>query len=247
LDLATQKPADAKARVDALSKAPDVKPAALLLAGRTYAAMRDLKAAEQLFRRVVSDDPTQLSAYAALGQIYAKQNRIPEALAEFDALAKRDPKPVTALTLSGMLMEGQGDKAGAQQRYERAVQLDPNAAVAANNLAWMYAQSGSRLDVALQHAQNAKRLLPNVPEVNDTLGYIYYKMDLAGLAVPLLETSVEKDPSNPEYHYHLGLAYERINNKVKARQSLSRALTLKLDVKAAEEARAVLETLDDEK
>jgi len=247
LDLATQKPADATARADALSKAPDAKPAALLLAGRTYAATGDLKAAEQLFRRVVSDDPTQLSAYAALGQLYAKQNRIPEALAEFDALAKRDPKPVMALTLSGMLMEGQGDKAGAQQRYERAVQLDPDAAVAANNLAWMYAQSGGSLDVALQHAQNAKRLLPNVPEVNDTLGYIYYKLDLAGLAVPLLETSVEKDPSNPEYHYHLGLAYERTNNKVKARKSLSRALTLKLDVKAAEEARAVLETLDDGK
>ena len=247
LDLATQKPADAKVRVGALSEAPGAKPAALMLAGRTYAATGDLKGAEQLFRRVVSDDPTQLSAYVALGQLYGKQNRIPEALAEFDALAKRDPKPVTALTLSGMLMEGQGDKAGAQKRYERAVQLDPNAAVAANNLAWMYAQSGGNLDVALRYAQNAKRLLPDMPEVNDTLGYIYYKMDLAGLAVPLLESSVEKDPSNPDYHYHLGLAYERTNNKVKARKSLGRALTLKLDVKAAEEARAVLETLDDGK
>jgi tetratricopeptide (TPR) repeat protein len=246
VDLVAQKPADARARVDALVK-PGAKPAALLLAGRTYAATGDVKTSEELFRRVVNEDPTQLSAYAALGQIYAKQHRIPEALTEFEALAKRDPKPVAALTLVGMLLEGQGDKAGAQQRYERVVQLDGNAAVASNNLAWLYAQNGGNLDVALQLAQTAKRQLPNTPEVNDTLGFIYYKKDLASLAVPLLQSSVEKDPSNPEYHYHLGLAYSRIGEKAKASESLTRALALKPDFSGAQDARTVLASLKTEK
>jgi tetratricopeptide (TPR) repeat protein len=243
VDLAMQKPADARARVDALSKAPDAKPAALLLAGRTYAATGDLKTAERLFRRVVSEDPTQLSAYGALGQLYARQNRIPEALAEFDALAKRDPKPVVALTLSGMLMEGQGDKAGAQHRYEHAIQLDPNAAVAANNLAWMYAQNGGNLDVALQLAQTAKRQLANNPEVDDTLGYIYYKKNLPSLAIPPLRASAEKDPHNAVYHYHLGLALGRNGDKQSAIKSLSRALELKPDFQGAPDAREQLRAL----
>jgi tetratricopeptide (TPR) repeat protein len=247
LDLATQKPADARARVDTLTQTPGAKPAALMLAGRTYATTGDLKTAEQLFRRVVSEDPTQLSAYNALGQLYAKQNRIPEALAEFEALAKRDPKPVPALTLAGMLMEGQGDRAGAQRRYERAVQLDPNAAVAANNLAWIYTQNGGNMDVALQLAQAAKRQLPNTPEVSDTLGFIYYKKNLSSLAVPLLEATVEKEPSNPEYHYHLGLAYGQIGDRTKASESLTRALALKSDFSGAADARTVLNTLSDGK
>jgi len=243
VDLATQKLADAKARVDAFSKAPGAKPAALMLAGRTYAATGDLKTAEELFRRVVSEDPTQLSAYGALGQLYARQNRIPEALAEFDALAKRDPKPVAALTLSGMLMEVQGDKAGAQQRYEHAVQLDPNAAVAANNLAWMYAQNGGNLDVALQLAQTAKRQLLSTPEVDDTLGYIYYKKNLLGLAIPPLRASAEKDPTNAVYHYHLGLALGKNGENDSAIKSFSRALELKPDFQGAPDAREQLRAL----
>jgi len=144
-------------------------------------------------------------------------------------------------------MEGQGDKPGAQQRYERAVQLDPNAAVASNNLAWLYAQNGGNLDVALQLAQVAKRQLPNTPEVNDTLGFIYYKKDLASLAVPLLQASVEKDSSNPEYHYHLGLAYGKNGDKSKAAESLRRALSLKSDFAGAQDARTTLASLNDTK
>lgn len=244
VDLATNERASARARVDALIKAPGVKPAALMLAAHTYANTGDLKTAEELFRRVLKEDPTQLSAYSALGQLYAKQNRIPEALAQLETLTQRDPKPVAALTLAGILMEGQGNKVGAQQRYERAVQLDPNAAVAANNLAWMYATNAGNLDVALQLAQTAKRLLPNNPEVNDTLGFIYYKKDLAALALPLLQSTIEKDPSNPEYHYHLGLAYGRTGDKVKATASLTRALELKPDFNGAQDARAALASLN---
>jgi tetratricopeptide (TPR) repeat protein len=243
LDLAAKKPEDARARVEAVANTPNARPAGLMLAARTYAATGDLKTAEQLFRRVVSEDPTQLAAYSALGQIYAKQRRLPEALAEFEKVAQRDPKPVAALTLAGIIMEAQGNRAGAQQHYERVVQLDPNAAVAANNLAWMYAENGGNLDIALQLAQAAKRQLTNTPEVNDTLGFIYYKKNLGTLAVPLLESTVATDPSNPEYQYHLGLAYGQTGDKTKASQALTRALALKPDFNGAQNARAALAEL----
>ena len=123
------------------------------------------------------------------------------------------------------------------------MQLDPEAAVAANNLAWIYSESGENLDVALQLAQTAKRKLPETPEVNDTLGYIYYKKDLPALAIPPLQASVQKDPNNPLFHYHLGLAYKKAGNSTQARESLSRALTLKPDFSGAQEARAALESL----
>ena len=44
--------------------------------------------------------------------------------------------------------------------------------------------------------------LPGVAGVSDTLGYIYYKKDLAGLAISALKFSTEAEPENAIYHYH---------------------------------------------
>jgi tetratricopeptide (TPR) repeat protein len=243
LNLSLRQVDDARNLVDAAVKRLGAPPAALMLAARTYASTGDLTTAERHLRQVVAMDPAYLAAYGLLGQLYARQGKLDAAVTEFEALAQRQPKPVAALTMIGMIRQAQGNRADAQQRFERVMQLDPEAPVAANNLAWMYAENGGNLDVALQLAQTAKRKLPDTPEVNDTLGYIYYKKNLVALALPLLQSTVEKDPSNPEYHYHLGLAYERAGDKPKASASLSRALALKPDFSGAQNARAVLTSL----
>jgi Flp pilus assembly protein TadD len=142
-----------------------------------------------------------------------------------------------------MILEAQGKKAEAQAKFERVLQLDAEAPVAANNLAWLYVENDGNLDVALQLAQTAKRKLTDTPEVNDTLGFIYYKKNLPALAIPPLQLSVEKDPNNPLFHYHLGLAYAKAGNSTQARVSLSRALALKPDFNGAQEARTVLDSL----
>ena len=243
LDLSLRRVDEARKRVDELVNRPGVRPAALMLAARTYAGTGDLDTAERHLRQVLATDPSYLAAYGLLGQLYARQRKLDAAVAEFEALAQRQPKPVAALTMIGMIRESQGDRARAQQTFERVMQLDPEAAVAANNLAWIYSESGGNLDVALQLAQTAKRRLPETPEVNDTLGYIYYKKDLPALAIPPLQASVQKDPNNPLFHYHLGLAYRKAGNSVQARESLNRALALKPDFSEAQNARTALESL----
>ena len=70
-----------------------------------------------------------------------------------------------------------------------------------------------------------------------------FARDLASLAVDPLQRSVEKDPSNPLYRYHLGLAYLKVGDKVKARASLEQALKLKSDFEGAPEARKVLASI----
>jgi tetratricopeptide (TPR) repeat protein len=128
----------------------------------------------------------------------------------------------------------------AQKKYERTLEIDPNAAVAANNLAWIYAEQNKNLDVALQLAQTAKSQLPDSAEVDDTLGWVYYQKGLATLAISSFEQSVAKDPANGVYLYHLGLAQLKNGDKVKARQSLEKALAAKGPFKEAAEARRVL-------
>ena len=72
---------------------------------------------------------------------------------------------------------------------------------------------------------------------------MYYKKNLAALAIPPFKVSMEKNPGNPVYHYHLGLAYASAGDAVRARQSLTRALELKPDFDGAQDARKVLQSL----
>ena len=145
--------------------------------------------------------------------------------------------------MAALILQAQGKDEEARRRYERLVEANPRAAVAANNLAWMYASRGEQLDRALQLAQAAKAELPDHPEVNDTLGFVYIKKQLPSLAIPPLRLAVEKVPGNPLFHYHLGLAYSQTGDKAAARQALEQALKLKPDFEGAEDARKVLGTL----
>ena len=121
--------------------------------------------------------------------------------------------------------------------------IDPRAAVAANNLAWLYATEGGNLDLALELARVAVRQMPQLAVSNDTLGWVLYKKGLTLEAIPPLELGVGKDPRNPMHRYHLGLAYARVGEAEHARQALTEALRLKSDFEGAADAKRVLASL----
>jgi len=158
-------------------------------------------------------------------------------------MLKHDPKSVSALTMLGMVLEMESKPAEAVKRYEKALEIDARAVVAANNLAWLYAANGTNLDLALQLAQTAARNAPEQPVVNDTLGWVYYKKNLTTLAIRPLEFSVGKAPGNPVFRYHLGLAYARLGDRDRARKALAEAIALNPDFDGAGDARTVLASL----
>jgi tetratricopeptide (TPR) repeat protein len=243
LDLQEKRVDQVRARMADALRAKPKDTGVLILASRTYGSIDDWAAAEKMLQQVIAVDPNHLDAYSMLGRIYARQQRLDEALAQFEKMAEKQPKSVTAHTVAGMLLDMQKRTSDAQKKYERALEVDPRAAVAANNLAWIYAENGGNLDLALQLAQTAKTQLPDQPEVNDTLGWIYHKKGLSSLAVMPLLQSIQKDPKNPIYHYHLGLAYAGSGEKDKARVSLQKALSLDANFTGAAEARQALNQL----
>ena len=227
LDLTARDFAAAKNRIDSrLTGGRKPSPGLLMLAARTSVTAGEPEPAEQYLRQVIDADPSLLPAYGMLGQIYLKQRKLDQARQEFDKLAERQSKPVGALTMAGMILQAQGNTQEARKRYEQALASDPRAGVAANNLALLYVDSGENIDVALQHAQTAVAAMPEVPEVLDTLGWIYYKKNLPAQAIPPLARSVEKQPKNAVYHYHLGLAQVLAGDSLAGQESLQRALDL---------------------
>lgn len=244
LDLAASDQAGARARITAELAKPNPGPELFVLAGRTYAALRDFPAAEDVLRKAIAANPSFLPTYSMLAQIYLAQKKTADAQREFDRLAERDSRPVGALTMAGVLLQQQGDQAGARQRFEKVIAIDPRAPVAANNLAWMYAESGQNLQQAVKLAEAAAEAMPDRADVLDTLGWVYFRNDLPGLAVPPLTRAVAKDPRNPTYYFHLGLAQRLAGNPAGARQSLQKSLELNSGHPDADEARRVLAALD---
>jgi tetratricopeptide (TPR) repeat protein len=243
LSLAKKDFSRARQLVDArLAEAPNDAPA-LVLAAMTYSAQGDVARAEGLLRKAIEANASHLPAYLALGRLYLAQRRLDEACAEFDRLASRAPRPAPALTMAGLIRQMQKRDAEARDRFERALRADPNAAVAATNLAWMLAESGTDLDRALQLAQSAKAQLPDLPQVGDTLGWVYYKKGLAALSVPLFRQSVEQDPRNGTYQLHLALAYAQTGDREGARRALDKALQIQPDLRNTEDGRRLAETL----
>ncbi len=171
LDIGTRQPAEAIKRIDErLTRTPNAA-SVHMLAARAKLANKDQAGAEASLRKAIELDASLLQAYSLLGGIYLSQKKPDEAIAEFERVVTKQPKNIAAHTMIGMILQAQGKGAEAQKRYEQIVTMDSRAAVASNNLAWMYAEADINLDQALTLAQAAKAQLPDQPEVNDTLGY----------------------------------------------------------------------------
>ncbi len=217
-------------------QSPD--PRLQILLARVDLASGKTAEAQDTLRAVVTADPSQLDAYDLLGRIAISAGQLDRAVAEYQALADRSKAPAGPLTMVAMIEEARGRPDAARQQYEKVLAADPRAGVAANNLAWMYAEAG-RLDEALTLATVATEQLKR-PEAEDTLGWIYYRKGLTQHAITAFERAVSKSPKNPVYQYHLGLAQLKDGNETQGRAALERALDLKPDFNGADEARKAL-------
>ena len=149
----------------------------------------------------------------------------------------------TSSALVAALHEAQGRRGDAKAAYLKALQIDPTAVVASNNLAWMMVEDNENIDAALELAQVARGRLPGSPDIADTVGWIYYKKGLYPLAVAALSEAVQKEPKNAEFLYHLGLARARAGEDALARQHLEQALKMNPRSVNATEARNTLPRL----
>jgi tetratricopeptide (TPR) repeat protein len=243
IDIETKQFGTARARLQERLTPSASDPALWCLAGKSYVRIGDAGPAEAAFRRALQLDPSSLDAYLGLAGLYVFEHRLDEARAQYEAVARREAKPVVPTTLLGIILQLENKIEPAQEQYRRALTLDPRAAVAANNLAWLYAERGERLDEALRLIKAAKLQLPNNAQVSDTMGWVYYRTEATSLAIGALRQAAQQDPSDPAIHYHLGLSYFKHGDRPEARQELERALSINPRFDAADDARRVLKAI----
>lgn len=198
--------------------------------------------AEKTLLDLVRRVPNNPDAAAALAQLYLVLGNREEALRYYERAATLRLNPVAELTAVGMLKSGFGDTAGAKQAYERTLALDADAGIAANNLAWLLAKEG-QVDAALEAARRAEATLRGIPQALDTLGWMHYLAGHMSDAIRYLLAARDKTPTNPIYHYHLGMAYLGGGMVRDAQAALRRSLDISESFEGADEARRSLATL----
>ncbi|HEY6120000.1 MAG TPA: tetratricopeptide repeat protein [Pyrinomonadaceae bacterium] len=220
-----------------------------------YGYQRNAQGAETELSKTLELDANYINAYYSLAALYINSHQEERAIAEYRKVLERTPDSSGAYTLIGMLEDSRKNYDGAIQSYKKALELDQSAAIAANNLAWLYAvNEKGNLDEAVRLAQGVVQKSPNVAGFVDTLGWVYYKKGLYGAAVEQLQKAVDLDATtaknaggqaSPNYPYHLGVALKAKGDRDGARRQLEAALRLgeKVPFAESEEARKALATL----
>ena len=134
-------------------------------------------------------------------------------------------------------------KGTAEQLYQKALQVQPNNPLAANNLAYLLIETGGDANNALMLAQAARQALPKNPSVADTLAWVYYHKGVYGSAADLLREAVHAMPDDASFHYHLGMTYTKLDDKPHAREELQHTLKLSPNFEHAQEIKQLLSTL----
>jgi tetratricopeptide (TPR) repeat protein len=204
---------------------------------------RNWPQAEAAFKKAVALDKELLSALVNLGELYARQGKVAEAVRELEGVLKKSPKQPSVLMFLGMLHEQQKEFPQAMARYEEALKIDSSLAAAANNLAWLLLEHAGDNERALSYAERAWKASPSNPLFADTLGWVYFKKQMYQKAVGLLKEAVDKLPQHPTILYHYGMAQYWNDNNAEAKKSLTKFLALSPNNPDAGEARKVLAAL----
>lgn len=227
----------ARAKIDkAIKEHPDNKKtlsAMHYLRSDIFLAEKKLDSAEAELKKAIEIDEEYLPAYSAYASLLVSKNQTDAALAQYRKVVEKKPA-ASIYTLIGMLEDANGNSDDAEKSYRKALEISPGTPIAANNLAWMIADSNrGNLDEALRFAQETVSKNQNVAGFHDTLGWVNYKKGFYLRAVESFKKAIALDERqakrsgkavNSGYRLRLGMALASLGDKSSARKEIAIAI-----------------------
>jgi DNA-binding winged helix-turn-helix (wHTH) protein/TolB-like protein/Tfp pilus assembly protein PilF len=238
----------------------------LYLRGRYFlnkSTEEDFRRSIEYFQQALEKDPNYALAYAGLADCYAqlgnyglipmKESHPRAREAATRALEIDDKLGEAHASLAFILTNYYWDWAEAEKRFKRAIELNPNYAMAHS---WysQYLSFMGRSDEAIREANRAQEIDPLSLFINSTIGFVLYLARQYDQAIAAAQKTLELDPNFAVAHMIIGLSYvqkkmyeESISELQKAKHNPdSRALLGYAYAVAGKrsEARKILDELD---
>lgn len=189
----------------------------LYLKGRftsTHTEERTRKAIEY-FNQAIETDPNYALAYAGLADAYYGLSEL--YLPPKEAMPKARAAAMKALEIDESLAEAhtslalvktfyEWDWSGAEREYQRAIELNPNYAMAHEWYGWHLALTG-RHDESIAEVRRAQQIDPVSIDINWSLGVVFYFARQYDKAIKQLQTTLEMDSTHRLAHFHLGASF----------------------------------------
>ncbi|MBI5720172.1 MAG: PEP-CTERM system TPR-repeat protein PrsT [Burkholderiales bacterium] len=131
---------------------------------------------------------------------------------------KENPKDFGFSYYLGDLAMSRADFASGEKHYRAVLDVQPRNALALNNVAWLMAKQGKTGAVPL--AEQANQILPNRPQLMDTLATALAAEGEVKRAVDVQKRAVQIDRHDPNLRLNLARLYLKAGEKPQARAEL---------------------------
>ena len=192
------------------------------LAGNTDAAVEAIKEAQR-----IRPDLPRLQLLEAW--IYSHSARWDDAIALLERIIEKNRNDKDILrqaqfTLSNVYVQ-QGNMRKGEEILEKVYEEDPNDPSVNNDLGYLYADQGKKLEQAEKMIRLALESEPENPAYLDSMGWVLYRLEKYEEALPYLEKAVEL-PSGADATIldHLADTYDRLGKTDKAVENWKKAL-----------------------
>ncbi|WP_181699209.1 tetratricopeptide repeat protein [Chthonobacter albigriseus] len=216
--------------IEVLNGVPDESPLkrnAEIQIGFDYNALDKVDDARKHLAKLVEEDPSDLDAVTALGNVLRVRKIFDEAAKVYTAgintLKTPEPQHWSLFYYRGIALERTKRWPESEADFRTALRLAPDQPLVLNYLGYSLVDRGEKLDEALKMIEKAVELEPEDGYIVDSLGWVYFKLGRYEDAVKQLERAVDLKPEDPVINDHLGDAYFQVGRKLEARFQWSHA------------------------
>jgi arylsulfatase A-like enzyme/Flp pilus assembly protein TadD len=177
---------------------------------------KNLEAAIKQLQLAVVNDPEDATAYHELAVTFKELRNYAEALRAEEAAIALQPQRSEFRGVRGMIWVETGQFQKAKEEFLQALKMDPNNAIAWNNLGNAY-RALDELDNAETAYKKAIALSPHYAYPENGLATVLVKRNNQREAIPHFEKAIQLDPKFFEVYLNLGIAFHSLNEQERAK------------------------------
>ena len=189
-----------------------------------YLGKKELAKSADCIQKAATIDPNNIWYAEELAYMYVDQKKYTQANVQFEKLIKNEPRNVEWMYsyAESLAKDGKWNEAiKALSKTEDLVGAQPELTIEKFRL---YIQA-KQTDKALNELLNARKKLPNDPQLLGTLVEFYFQTGNEVKGIALLEDLVNVSPENGRAHLALADVYRQKNDRIKSMEQLKLAFS----------------------